>query len=343
MTQSQPSVKTSLIEITKKLAKEPPCRIFLKCEYEQPSGSFKLRGMGHLIGTSLEEASKSGKKIEVFSSSGGNAGLAAAYASKHYGFPCTVVLPVSSKPVVIEKLEGLGAKVVVHGKHWGEADGYLRDDVIKHLDDSIYPVYCHPFEHPLLWDGHGKFIDEIVEEKQLTPEELSKVKGVVCSVGGGGLYNGVVNGLERNEELKDVPVLAIETHQTPTFKVAVEAGKVVHLNEINTLSTSLGSPYVSEKSLSNYKSHKTSLEVIDDLDAVKGMIDFYDLTGNLTEPACGASLSVAFDKIQLLKDFGELEKDDIVIIVACGGSGVSASTLEDYRKLVNERDAKEKI
>ncbi|KAK6465790.1 tryptophan synthase beta subunit-like PLP-dependent enzyme [Scheffersomyces coipomensis] len=328
----QPSIKTSLIELKNRTSGP---RILFKCEYEQPSGSFKLRGMGHLVHTAIEEAKKLGKdKVEVFSSSGGNAGLAAAYAAKYYGVNCTVVLPVISKPVVIEKLKGLGATVIVEGKHWGEADNHIRNDIIANLDNSIYPVYAHPFDDPLIWEGHANFIDELIIEKQLSSEDLNHVKGIVCSVGGGGLYNGVIEGLKRNKELNDVPVLTVETHQAPTFKVSLDANEVVHLKEIKTLSTSLASPYISGKSLENYKSHKTHHVVIDDLDAAQGCIDFYDEFGVLVEPACGASVALAFKKSDLLENFGALTKDDIVIIVACGGSGTNVDTLNEYRKLV---------
>ncbi|ABN64598.2 predicted protein [Scheffersomyces stipitis CBS 6054] len=334
----QPAVKTSLIDITNKL-KDPPCRIVLKCEYEQPSGSFKLRGMGYLVALSIDKARKEKKEgIHVFSSSGGNAGLAAAYASKYFNVPCTVVLPVSSKAVVHEKLRSLGANVVIHGNHWGEADDYLRTTVIPSIDKSVSPVYCHPFDNPLLWDGHAAFIDEIITENQLTADELKKVRAVVCSVGGGGLYNGVVTGLERNPQLKNVPVISIETHQAPTFQVSLEAGELTHLKTINTISTSLGSPYISQASLDNYKSHSTFHEVIDDVEAARGVVDFYDVSQTFTEPACGASLSVAFDRTDLLlKNLDNLAKDDIVIIVACGGSGTNSETLAEYRKLAEKK------
>ncbi|KAK6204684.1 tryptophan synthase beta subunit-like PLP-dependent enzyme [Scheffersomyces amazonensis] len=329
--QKQPSVKTSVTELK---YKGTGPRIILKNEYEQPSGSFKLRGIGHLIQVSIDKAKSLGKdKVEVFSSSGGNAGLAAAYAAKYYHVQCTVVLPIISKPVIIEKLESIGAKVIVHGKHWGEADHYLRTVVIGELDESIYPVYAHPFDDPLIWEGHGNFIDEIIKENQLSKEDLLKVKGIVCSVGGGGLYNGVIEGLERNDILKDVPVLAIETNQTPTFKVSIDAGSIVHLKEINTLATSLGSPYISSKSVENYHKHKTYLALVDDVEAAEAVVDFYDSTGIIVEPACGAALSVAYKRSDLLDKFGDLSSEDIVIVVACGGSSTNESTLNEFRTL----------
>ncbi|CAL1198829.1 unnamed protein product [Candida parapsilosis] len=69
---------------------------------------FQATGIGNLVATRIQEAEELGKKIIVFSSSGGNAGLAAAYAAKYYKVECTVVLPEVTKPEVVDKLKGLG-------------------------------------------------------------------------------------------------------------------------------------------------------------------------------------------------------------------------------------------
>ena len=85
------------------------------------------------------------------------------------------------------------------------------------------------------------------------------VKGIVCSCGGGGLYNGLVAGCHRNPLLKDVPMLVLETFQTASFDAAIKANEIVALPKIETLVTTLGSPYVATQTLANYKSHKTSM------------------------------------------------------------------------------------
>lgn len=322
-----PFIHTSLVEVTDKLS-DPPARIFFKNEYLQPSGSFKLRGLGNLVGHSITEATKLGKTgVEVFSSSGGNAGLAAAYASKHYGVPCTVVLPTISKPVVVDMLKELGAEVVVHGAHWGEADSFLRDVVIKSVPSSTYPVYCHPFDDPIVWQGHSTMIDEIVQEL-----DTSKIKGIVCSVGGGGLYNGIIEGLQRHG--LEIPVVAIETSQAPTFHESHKAGKIVHLESVSTLASSLGSPYLSQKSLQNSQEHPTSLLLLDDKDALQGTIDLYDNFGILVEPACGVTVSLGFRyQNELTNHLGPLSSDDIVVLIVCGGLATDLDALEQYRTL----------
>ena len=314
-------------------------RVFFKNELDQPSGSFKLRGLGYLVGKSIEKATAEGKKgVKVFSSSGGNAGLAAAYASKYYQVPCTVVLPKISKQVVINKLEELGAEVIVFGNHWGEADEYLRETIIKLLPSEIYPVYCHPFDDPTIWEGHGAIIDDLPE--QLSASDLSNVKAVVCSVGGGGLYNGIVEGLKRNK-LNNVAVVAVETQQAACFHEGVKQGKLVRLEKVPTLATSLASPYISEKSLENYKSTeiKTYLELIDDMDSLQGTIDYYDrFDKRLIEPACGASTCTVMSRKDLL-DKLNLDENDIVVVVVCGGVAINDQILQEYRDKLKESQA----
>lgn len=47
---------------------------------------------------------------------GGNAGIAAAYAARKLGIPATVVLPESTSLQVVQRLQGEGAEVQLTGK-----------------------------------------------------------------------------------------------------------------------------------------------------------------------------------------------------------------------------------
>lgn len=89
--------------------------IFLKCENVQPSGSFKIRGIGHFC----QEMAKKGCR-HLVCSSGGNAGIAAAYAARKLGIPATVVLPESTSLQVVQRLQGEGAEVQLTGKRGQE-------------------------------------------------------------------------------------------------------------------------------------------------------------------------------------------------------------------------------
>jgi L-serine/L-threonine ammonia-lyase len=79
------------------------------------------------VGTlALSILRKHGPTAQLVTSSGGNAGLACAHAAKAYGMACTVYVPTSVKKIVVGRLEGMGARVVVGGADWYEADKALR-------------------------------------------------------------------------------------------------------------------------------------------------------------------------------------------------------------------------
>lgn len=335
---SQPFIKTSLKEVTNILPQKPPCRVFFKNEFEQPCGSFKLRGISNLIFRLVQKAKNEAKDktLYVFASSGGNAGLAAAYLARYYKIGCTVVLPVTSKPEIIKKLQSYGAKTIKHGKNINEADGYLKK-MMKNIDSNIYPIYCHPFDNSLIWDGHASMVDEIFQE-QLSYSDSQKVKSIACSVGGGGLYNGIMKGLKQNRTSKDTSVMLVETNQAPTLLETIKAGEVFTLDSVNSLATSLACSYLSEQSLDNYynSDFRTYVDSIDDLDAIQGLVDFYNNTGMVVEPACGTALSLVYNRMDILnKHYPNLSSDDIVIIVACGGSCTNLEGVHEYKKLLN--------
>lgn len=331
-----PSINTTLVDVTGKY--HGPCRFLFKQELEQPSGSFKLRGMSKLVAFAIENARKEGKlNVHIYTSSGGNAGIAAAFASKYNNVPCTVVLPRTTKQTALDILQSLGANIAIHGAHWGEADTYLKKVVIKETRPEILAIYCHPFDDVVLWDGHADIVDDLaIQLKQLEVDPVH-VKGIVCSCGGGGLYNGIVTGLQRNSSLSKVPVLAVETDQTPAFAESVKAGHVVTLPKVETLATSLGAPYISAKSWELYQDHTTYVKTMDDLDAVQATVDYYDEFGSLVEPACGATLAVANKRQDLLSVFGDLAPEDVIVFIVCGGSGVSKEALESYRVLLSAK------
>lgn len=121
---------------------------YVKYDMLQPSGSFKSRGIGHLIRKSNEKALREGSgKLAVFSSSGGNAGLAAATACRSMALNCNVVVPKTTKTRMVKKIQRAGARVIIHGNHWGEADEYLRQE--RMAQESQYgskTLYVHPFD-----------------------------------------------------------------------------------------------------------------------------------------------------------------------------------------------------
>ncbi|EMG51060.1 CHA1 Catabolic L-serine/threonine dehydratase [Candida maltosa Xu316] len=338
----QPYIQTSLTEVTDILPIKPPCRIFFKNELEQPSGSFKLRGIGHLVQKSIENALQNhpNKTIHVFASSGGNAGLAAAYSAYFYKVKCTVVVPVICKPVVQEKLKSYGADIILFGNTINEADQHLKN-LLNSVDlESVSPVYCHPFNNPIIWEGHSSLVDEVTT--QLGKQEKQHLKGMVCSFGGGGLYNGIYEGMKNNNV--EGEILLLETAQAPTLTQSLEADEVITLKSVNSIATSLACSYTTEQSLEYFKNKsqiESRLELIDDVDALRACLAYNKCLKKVVEPACGVALSVVYNKIDLLyKNFGHLHPDDIVVIVVCGGSCTTESDLSTYKQMITKSESK---
>ncbi|EGW33538.1 uncharacterized protein SPAPADRAFT_50409 [Spathaspora passalidarum NRRL Y-27907] len=334
-----PHVKTSLIEVTHKLPTRPPCRVFFKNELEQPSGSFKLRGIGNLVRTSIEKAHREhpNKTIHVFASSGGNAGLAAGYSAYFYKVKCTVVLPVISKKSVQDKLRSYGAEIVLFGNTINEADQHLKN-LLNSIDlEQIYPIYCHPFNNPLIWEGHSTLVDEVTSQLG-----TKNIKGMVCSFGGGGLYNGIYQGMERNNINGEM--LLIETLQAPTLTETLQADKIITLSSVKSLATSLACSYTTEKSLEYFKNKSqihSKLETIDDIDSLRACVAYNKNCKKVVEPACGAALTVAYNRMDLLyKSFSNLKQDDVVVIVVCGGSCTTDKDLDEFQRIIRRSEIK---
>jgi len=99
------------------------------------------------------QTSANPSSVHFFSSSGGNAGLAAATAAKTLKRPATVVVPEATSELMRSKIRAAGAEVFVHGASWFEADSYLKE-LMKGNPNA---VYCPPFDHEFVWEGESSF------------------------------------------------------------------------------------------------------------------------------------------------------------------------------------------
>ena len=134
--------------------------VYLKLDNGQPSGSFKDRGMGRLI----EYYAKKGI-TKFISSSGGNAGLAAATMANLSGIACHVIVPKTTKETAIAKMKLQNADVTITGENWNDADVYARQLIESENATGVHNCfYVHPFDHPLLWQGHSTVVHEIQQD-----------------------------------------------------------------------------------------------------------------------------------------------------------------------------------
>jgi L-serine/L-threonine ammonia-lyase len=234
---------------------------------------------------------------------------------------------------MVEKLKVRGADVVQIGAHWSEADSYLREELLGRDRDG---VYVPPFDHPDIWVGNGTLVEEL--EEQMRDE--GGYDAVVCSVGGGGLFSGIMGGLEKHGRLegrggKRVKVMAMETSGADSLSQSLKKGELVKLPAITSIATSLGAAQVCRKAFEWGQREDVTSCVFADAEAGMGSVCFADDERILVEAACGVSVAPAYNgtlREILFPELGEEEFETLnVVIVVCGGSNITLQMLEGYR------------
>ncbi|KAF1919256.1 tryptophan synthase beta subunit-like PLP-dependent enzyme [Ampelomyces quisqualis] len=296
---ARPWRRTPLLHSTV-LSKHAGCQIYLKLENLQPSGSFKSRGIGNFLLAHISKAA-SKSNIHFFTSSGGNAGLACVTAAVSLNVHATIVVPMSTSKYMIGKLHAAGAQdVVQYGDSWAEADSHLREVVIPRAKSrNEETVYVHPFDDEAVWDGHATLVPEILEDLHGEAPDVA-----VCSVGGGGLFTGIIQGLDTASV--QTKVLAVETE-----------------------ATRLGARRVAAKAFEYAKREFVTSVVLKDRDAIEGCVGFADDERIMVEPACGVSIAMCYSG-RLKKLLPGLTERSRVVIVVCGGSNVTAAMLHGW-------------
>ncbi|MGK5069457.1 pyridoxal-phosphate dependent enzyme [Janthinobacterium sp. RT4P48] len=279
--------------------------IWLKLEALQPPGSFKIRG----IGLACEEYARRGAS-RFISSSGGNAGIAVAYAGRQLGIPVIVVVPETTSARARALIAQEGAEVIVHGAAWQEANA-LAQSMLTPQD-----AFLHPFDDPLLWQGHAGMIDEVAQAG-LKPD------AVVLSVGGGGLLAGVAQGLQRNG-WDDVALVAVETQGAASLAAAVAAREHVALPAVSSIATSLAARQVCAQAFHISQTRLLHSVVVSDQAAVDACRRFIGDQRLVVEPACGAALAAVYGNVPQLAPYRN------VLVIVCGGVTATTQQLDQW-------------
>lgn len=280
--------------------------VHLKMEALQPAGSFKQRGMGAMV----EEAVAAGAK-RILTSSGGNAGLAVAVCCRAVGVPCLVVVPSRTSALMRDRIAAEGAEVRVHGEVWDDAHAHAQELA----QEGGFLV--HPFDHPAVWRGNATLVHELAEQLAEPPGT------VVCSVGGGGLLAGVLEGLE---DVGWSPnVLAVETHGTRSMAASLEAGERVTLSSIDSIALTLGAKTVAAGAFERAVRQGVRSHEVSDAASVEGIEQLLHAHRVLVEPACGAAIAAVLEP--------SVELVGPVVVIVCGGASATPEALEAWRRV----------
>ncbi len=232
--------RTPLVALASGEAAAAP--VVLKLEHLQHTGSFKPRGAFNTLLTARVPDKG------VICASGGNHGIAVAYAARALGVPAEVFLPLSSSPVKVKLLRALGATVRQVGSVYAEALAAMRD-----RQAASGALEVHAYDQATVVAGQGTlFLEWLQQDPELTT--------LVVAVGGGGLVGGALAALGHRLRL-----VAVEPQRAPTLAAALDAGAPVDVEVGGIASDSLGARRIGQIAFDLVRHHgAVSVTVGDD-------------------------------------------------------------------------------
>jgi threonine dehydratase len=224
----------------------PDCRLVLKLESLQVTGSFKARGaISKLTSLSADEVRRG-----IVTASGGNHGAAVAYAGRVAGTPATVFVPETVSPLKVEKIEGWGARLEVQGRLWDESNAaalaFARENGL---------TYFHPFADPMVVAGQGTIALEILED-------MPELDVILVAIGGGGLISGIA--VAAKARRPGIRIVGVEPVGCPTLYESVRAGRVVELTEVTTSVPTMAARRTEPANLELVRRHVEQIVLVSD-------------------------------------------------------------------------------
>jgi threonine dehydratase len=263
---------------------------WFKLEFTQYAGSFKTRGMMNQI--LAGDVSAAG----LVAASGGNAGLAAAYAARELGHPVEVFVPVTAPAVKVAKLGKLGARVVQEGGEYAEA---YEAAVMRAAETGAR--FCHAYDDPAMVAGNGTIGLELLGQLD--------VDTILVAVGGGGLVAGLISATSRN-----VRIVAVEPVGARALYAALEAGEPVDVPVGGVAADSLGARRIGDIAFELARSAKIDSVLVDDSAIVEARRRLWDEHRLVVEHGTAAAQAA------LLSGAYRPEPGERVVVLLCGAN-----------------------
>ena len=268
-----------------------PGELVLKLELLQYTGSFKPRGaFNRMLAAEVGEEG-------VIAASGGNFGLAVAYAARVLGHPAEIFVPATSPAMKIERIRSYGATVhVVAGFY---ADAYAACEE-RAFDTGA--VLMHPYDQPAVVAGQGTIAAEL-------DDQAAAIRTVVVAVGGAGLIGGIAAWYAG-----DAKVIGVEPQRCPTLSTALRIGEPVDVEVGGVAADALGAARVGTIGLDIAKRFVDDVVTVSDDEIMRARQALWDACRVAAEPGAAATLAA------LQAGRYRPGPEERVCLVLCGGN-----------------------
>ena len=269
-----------------------PFPLTLKLEFVQHGGSFKARGaFTNLLTREIPPAG-------VVAASGGNHGVAVAYAAKQRGVRARIFVPTISSPAKVDRIRAHGAHVEITGERYADA---LAASERYAAESGALPIHAYDQIETLL--GQGTLARELSEQ---TPGAAT----VFVAVGGGGLIGGVAAWYAGT----NTRVVGVEPAAAPTLSEALKAGEPVDAPAGGVAADSLAPRQVGALMFPIAQQHVDRVLLVEDDEIVRAQAVLWDTFRMLVEPGGAAAFAA------LLARRYSPAPDEHVAVILCGGN-----------------------
>src|SRR5262245_20634908 len=264
----------------------------LKLEFLQHGGSFKARGaFTNLLTRRVPPAG-------VVAASGGNHGVAVAYAARRLGIPAKIFVPTVASPAKVERIRACGADVVIGGDRYADA---LEDSERWAAESHAMPIHAYDQTETLL--GQGTLAHEL-------SDQVPEADTVLVAVGGGGLIGGVAGWYAG----AGARVIGVEPAGAPTLTEALKAGRPVDAPAGSVAADSLAPRRVGELMFPIAQQHVDRVLLVEDDEIVRAQDVLWNIYRLVVEPGGAAAFAA------LVAGRYRPARDEHVAVILCGGN-----------------------
>jgi len=243
---------------------------YLKAESFQRTGSFKPRGAVFAVSRLSNEQRERG----IVTMSAGNAAQAIAFAARTAGVPVTVAMPQTAPQAKVDATRGYGAEIVF------APDMTKLIALVGELKDRSGAYFLHPYDDAAMIAGHGTCALEVLDD-------LPDADVFVVGVGGGGLIAGIAVAVAARRP--GARVVGVEPTGAAAMRRALDAGKPVRLERIDTIADGLAAPIAGTIPLDIIRRLVADIVVIGDDLIAEGMRFLAQRAKLVAEPAGAAA------------------------------------------------------
>ena len=266
-------------------------KITFKLELFQHAGSFKARGaFTNMLTRDVPAAG-------VVAASGGNHGVAVAFAAMKLGKPATIFVPSVASKTKLDRIRQSGAELVIAGDLYADS---LEASEAWTTQSGALPIHAYEGDATLL--GQGTLGMELEEQ---APE----LDTLLVAVGGGGLIGGVLSWYQNR-----VKVIAVEPVEAPTLQRALSAGRPVDSPAGGIAADSLAPRQVGQQMFPIAQKFLHSALLVSDEEIIAAQKKLWETTRIVAEPG-GATAFAA-----LLSGGYKPEPGERVGVIVCGGN-----------------------